>query len=169
MQQDRAVGQLGIRAIRAWLTWAVPVLAVLVTFAARPQPQTSVIAAPSDTTTITIRSAATNLAFDPDRITVKAGALVRIRYINESTFGHNLVIVKKDADIDVIGPVAHESKNHDFVPEQHKNLMIGYSPLAGPGKTVEFTFTAPPAGKYPFACFVDGHYNVMVGTLEVRP
>src|SRR5262245_13932981 len=141
MMQQQTIGQSCSRTIghSARLVWAVPMLAMLMIGAAQPGRGAAPSNASADTTTITIRSSATSLAFDPDRFTVKAGTPVRVRYINESTFGHNLVIVKKDADIDVIGPVAHESKNHDFVPEQHKNLMVGYSPLAGPGKTVEFT------------------------------
>ncbi|MGH7459961.1 MAG: plastocyanin/azurin family copper-binding protein, partial [Longimicrobiales bacterium] len=157
MQDKRTIGQSGSRAIgrSARLLWVVPALAVLASGATTAAPGSiDATAVRADTTTITIRSYATTLSFDPDRISVKAGTPVRIRYINESTFGHNLVIVKKDADIDVIGPVAHEAASNGFVPEQHKSKMIGYSPLAGPGKTVEFTFVAPPAGEYPFVCFV---------------
>jgi uncharacterized cupredoxin-like copper-binding protein len=125
--------------------------------------------APADTTVITVKSFETTLAFDPDRISVKQGAVVRIRYVNESTFAHNLVIVKKDSDIDVIGPHAQEAAATGYIPTQYENLLIGFSPLAQPGKTVEFTFTAPAAGNYPFVCFVDGHYNAMVGSLKTLP
>jgi uncharacterized cupredoxin-like copper-binding protein len=52
------------------------------------------------------------------------------------------------------------------VPMEHKAKRAGYSPLANAGKTVEFTFTVPPAGDYLFACFVDGHFNVMQGKLH---
>jgi plastocyanin len=119
----------------------------------------------ADTTTITIRTYATALAFDPDVISVKAGTVVRIRYVNESTMAHNLVIVRTDDDIDTLGPAAYDAGATGFVPMQHKERMIAFTPLASPGKTVEVTFVAPPAGEYPFVCLVDGHFNVMLGTL----
>jgi uncharacterized cupredoxin-like copper-binding protein len=122
----------------------------------------------ADTTTITIQSNGTELSFDPNDIAVKQGAPVRIRYVNNATFAHNIVIVKKDADIDVVGPAAQEASGTGYVPMQHTDRMIAWSPLAEPGKTVEFTFTAPTAGTYPFACLVDGHYNVMVGTIRSK-
>ncbi len=145
------------------------VLLVLNASAPAPVRPATQAALTSDTTTITIGSTATALSFDPNRISVKQGATVRIRYVNESTLAHNLVIVKNDADIDVIGPDAHHAANTGYVPMQHKGRMIAHSPLASPGKTVEFTFVVPPAGEYPFACFVDGHYNMMLGTLVSRP
>jgi uncharacterized cupredoxin-like copper-binding protein len=150
--------------------WFVPVVALLVLSATvRREVVPAMGSAPADTTVITVRSYETTLAFDPDRIAVKQGSVVRIRYVNESTFAHNLVIVRKDSDIDVIGPHAQEAAGTGYIPVQHKDLMIGFSPLAQPGKTVEFTFTAPAAGDYPFVCFVDGHYNAMVGSLKTLP
>src|SRR5262245_13695610 len=150
--------------------WVVPVVALLLLSAGvRRDVVQGVGSAPADTTVVTVKSFETMLAFDPDRIAVKQGAVVRIRYVNESTFAHNLVIVKKDSDIDVIGPHAQEAAATGYIPTQYKNLLIGFSPLAQPGKTVEFTFTAPAAGDYPFVCFVDGHYNAMVGSLKTLP
>jgi uncharacterized cupredoxin-like copper-binding protein len=64
---------------------------------------------------------------------------------------------------------AHGASATGFVPMQHKDRMIAFTPLAAPGQTVEVTFVAPPAGEYPFACLVDGHYNVMLGMLRSRP
>jgi len=111
---------------------------------------------------------ATALAFEPDGFTVKAGTTVRIRYVNESTLAHNLVIVRTEEDIDVLGTAAYEAGATGFVPMQHKDRMIAFSPLASPGKTVELTFVAPPPGEYPFVCLVDGHFNIMLGTVRSR-
>ena len=99
--QNQAVGQSGNRAVRktARLAWAVPAVLLLFTGAGQATQSSAPAAASSDTTTITIRSSATSLSFDPERFSVKAGTPVRVRYINESTFGHNMVIVKKDSDI----------------------------------------------------------------------
>ena len=122
--------------------------------------------ATADTTTIVIRSTSEALAFEPDLITVKAGTTIRIRYINQSVFSHHIVIVKKEADIDVIGPDSFHAEETGYVPKQHQSRMIAWSPVAGAGKTVEFTFTAPAPGVYPFVCFVDGHFNTMVGKIR---
>lgn len=123
------------------------------------------VPAAADTTTILIRTtAAGGLAFEPNEIRVKAGTPVKIRYLNESPMTHNMIIVKTEADIDLIGEASFNAPDH--VPAQHKSRMIAWSPTAAPGKTVEFKFVAPPAGDYFFVCFVDGHFNMMVGTLR---
>jgi uncharacterized cupredoxin-like copper-binding protein len=158
------------RIAKGWSTRlyaAVPALALLtVAGSARDgEPPARAVA----DTTITIRTVGANLAFEPDRISLKHGLTVRVRYVNESTLGHNFVIVHTDDDIDVLGKAAHEAAGTGYVPMQHKDRIIGYSPLASPGQTVEFTFVVPPPGEYPFVCLVDGHYNMMVGTLRSRP
>jgi plastocyanin len=146
---------------------ALLVLIGMVTLRASAQSR-ALPAAPAsaDTTLITIRSTGTILAFEPDRISVKHGSVVRIRYVNESSFAHNLVIVRKDDDIDTIGAASFQAGESGFVPMEHRSKMIAYSPLAAAGSTVEFTFEAPAPGQYPFVCFVDGHFNMMVGTLR---
>ena len=123
-------------------------------------------AAAAPDTTIVIRSEGSNLEFNPSEIAVKAGTRVRIRYINNGTFPHNIVIVKKDADIDVIGLAAFQAGSTGYIPEKEKPRMVAHSTLAEPGKTVEFTFVAPPAGEYPFVCVYPGHYNMMLGMFK---
>lgn len=147
-----------------WLLGLTTILAGWVAPEASHSPPTASLSA--DTTTITIRSTSAAMAFLPDYITVKAGTPIRIRYVNESSFAHNLVVVKSEDDIDVIGAASFDAGETGFVPMQHTSKMIAYSPLAAAGKTVELTFTAPPPGSYPFVCFVDGHFNMMIGTLE---
>lgn len=144
----------------------VPVLGAALFSAASATPDTLPAEAAADTTTITVRSTSAALAFNPDLITVKAGSIVRIRYINESVFSHNMVILKSEDDIDPVGAASFDAHDSGFVPPQFKERYVAYSPVAGAGKTVEFTFTAPAAGEYPFVCFVDGHFNMMVGTLK---
>jgi plastocyanin len=148
---------------------ALPALALLSAVASTPRPAPASPRAAADTTTITIRSTSAALAFEPDQFTVKAGTTVRIRYINESVMAHNFVIVRTGDDIDVLGAAAYEAGATGFVPMQHKDRMVAYSPLASAGKTVEVTFVAPPPGEYPFVCLVDGHFNVMLGTMRSRP
>jgi uncharacterized cupredoxin-like copper-binding protein len=117
-------------------------------------------------TTINIMSVGADLQFLPDEIAAKAGTRVRIRYINEGTFPHNIVLVKSENDIDPLGLAAFQAGSTDYVPLAMKDRMIAHSPLAAPGATVEFTFVVPPAGEYFFVCLYPGHYNMMVGTLR---
>jgi plastocyanin len=144
----------------------VPVLGAALFSAASATPSTLPSVA-ADTTTITVRTTSAALAFNPDLITVKAGSTVKIRYINESVFSHNMVILKSEDDIDPVGAASFDAHDSGFVPMQFKERYIAFSPVAGAGKTVEFTFTAPAAGEYPYVCFVDGHFNMMIGTLKV--
>jgi uncharacterized cupredoxin-like copper-binding protein len=117
-------------------------------------------------TTINITSVGSDLEFLPADIAAPAGKLVRIRYINEGTFPHNIVIVRSEDDIDPLGLAAFQAGSTDYVPLAMEDRMIAYSPLAAPGATVEFTFVVPPAGEYFFVCLYPGHYNMMVGTLR---
>lgn len=151
-----------MRSVRS-LALAAPVL-LLSAFAGTDRTAPALSA---DTTVITIKStAAGGLAFEPDLITVKAGTPVKIRFANESPFNHNIVIMKKEADIDDVGAASFDAHDTGFVPMQHKAKYVAWSPLAPAGKTVEFSFIAPPAGDYPYVCFVDGHFNMMVGKLK---
>lgn len=122
-------------------------------------------AAPPDTT-ITIRTTGSNLQFTPDRISAKEGTRVRIRYVNEGTLPHNIVLVKDEDDIDLLGQAALDAKDTGYVPLEYRDRMIAYSTLATPGETVEITFEVPPAGEYFFVCLYSGHYNMMFGTMR---
>jgi uncharacterized cupredoxin-like copper-binding protein len=117
-------------------------------------------------TTITIRSYGSELQFLPSSIAVRAGTRLRIRYINEGTFPHNIVVVKTDNDIDPLGTAAFNAGSTGYVPLDMTDRMIAHSPLAPPGETIEFTFTVPDPGEYPFVCLYPGHYNMMVGELK---
>ncbi|MGH7463560.1 MAG: plastocyanin/azurin family copper-binding protein [Longimicrobiales bacterium] len=117
-------------------------------------------------TTITIRTTGSNLEFSPSRISAKAGTRVRISYTNEGTLPHNIVLVKEEGDIDMLGMAAFQASKTDYVPVQHSERMIAHTELAVPGTTVEMTFVVPPAGEYFFVCLYPGHYNMMVGTLR---
>jgi azurin len=117
-------------------------------------------------TTITIRTSGADLEFLPSRVSAKQGTRVQIRYINEGTLPHNIVIARNEDDIDIMGQAAFQAKETGYVPLGHKDKMIAYTELAAPGETVEVTFVMPPAGEYLFVCMYAGHYNMMVGTLR---
>lgn len=167
MQHADNVNRTRIAPARMWVLGpALFIIAILAAGAPSPGVARSDVV---PDTTITVHTYGVELAFDPDRITVKAGTTVRIRYVNESPLSHNLVIVREEEDIDVLGVAALDARDTEYIPQQHKARILGHSPLAVAGKTVEFTFTAPPAGEYFFVCLVDGHYNMMVGTLRSIP
>jgi plastocyanin len=119
-----------------------------------------------DTTVISVYASSEGLAFDPTEIRARAGSIVKMRFVNSSPLPHNVIILLNEKDLDAIGAASFDAAGTGFVPMEHKAKMAGYSPLANAGKTVEFTFTVPPAGDYLFACFVDGHFNVMQGKLH---
>jgi uncharacterized cupredoxin-like copper-binding protein len=117
-------------------------------------------------TVIEIRTTGSNLEFSPSRIAAKQGTTVTIRYANDGNLPHNFVLVKEEADIDVLGPAAFQAGDTHYVPLQHEAKMFAHSALAKPGETVEVTFDVPPPGEYYFVCLYPGHYNMMVGTLR---
>lgn len=121
--------------------------------------------APVDTT-ITIHTTGSDLEFVPATIALKQGTRARIRYVNRGTFPHNIVIVKTEDDIEILGVAAFQAAGTGYVPLAEKERMVAYSALAEPGRTIELVFVVPPAGEYPFVCLYPGHYNMMVGTLR---
>ena len=133
----------------------------------------AIVAAPREAstadTTITLRTVGSNLEFVPSEIAVKAGTRLRIRYVNEGTFPHNVVIVKTEADIDALGLAAFDAADNGYVPTTKTDRMVAHSKLAAPGETVEFEFVVPEPGQYPLACLYPGHYNMMVGMLRSLP
>ena len=120
--------------------------------------------APVDTT-IVVRASSSTLEFDPPAIAAKAGARVRLRFVNAGTLPHNLVVVKDEDDIDALAEAASKVGG-DYVPLSQKDKMIAYTTLASPGQTVELIFVVPPAGVYTYVCLLSGHSNSMLGSLR---
>jgi azurin len=110
------------------------------------------------TAEINLASVGETMTYDQTAFTVKAGQKVHVVLTNHATsqvMKHNWVLVNpgKEAEVATAGMTAGESKNY-----------------VQPGDgNVEVTFTAPPAGTYPFICTYPGHYQTMHGTLTVTP
>lgn len=119
----------------------------------------------ADTTTITVRTTSSTLQFEPAAISAKQGSRVRLRLVNEGTLPHNLVIVRDEADIDLLADLASKAGG-DYVPLAQKAKLIAWTSLASPGQTVEVVFVVPPPGEYPYVCFMSGHAMSMLGTLR---
>ena len=155
-----------VAAIDRWLALGSPLAAAM------PVPPTSAISAgaaqddgPVDRT-VTLRTSGSNLSFDPDAISLKAGTRVQIQYINDGVLPHNFVLLRSEDDLDDLGAAAYEAEATGFVPLDAKDKLIAYTPLAAPGMTVTVTFVVPAPGEYTFVCLFPGHYNVMLGTLR---
>src|SRR5688572_3863284 len=90
-------------------------------------------------TTITIRASSSTLEFTPARVSAKAGTRIRIRFVNEGTLPHNLVVPKSDDDIDALALAAYQAGETGYVPMGLKEKLIGWTALASPGESVEVT------------------------------
>jgi plastocyanin len=128
--------------------------------------ETRVVVQGSSDTTITIRASSSTLEFNPTRVSAKAGTRVRIRFVNDGTLPHNLVVPKDDDDIDALALAAYESGSTGYVPMNLKDKLVSWTALASPGESVEATFTMPAAGEYTYVCLFPGHSNSMLGTLR---
>ena len=117
-------------------------------------------------TTITIRASSSTLEFNPTRVSAKAGTRVRIRFVNDGTLPHNLVLPKKDDDIDALALAAYQASETGYVPMGLKDKLLSWTALASPGESVEATFVVPAAGEYTYVCLFPGHANSMLGTLR---
>ncbi len=117
-------------------------------------------------TTIVIKAAGSTLEFTPPRISVKNGLRVRLRFVNEGTLPHNVVIPKFTKDVDDLAVEAYGAGDTHYVPLSDSTKLIAYSILASPGETVEVTFVVPPPGEYMYVCMFPGHANTMFGTLR---
>jgi len=117
-------------------------------------------------TTITIRASGSTLEFVPPRISAKTGKRVRIRFINDGTLPHNVVLPRSEDDIDGLVQAAYGAAETGFVPLGDKTKLIAFTTLASPGQTVEVTLTMPPPGEYTYICLFPGHATSMFGTLR---
>lgn len=117
-------------------------------------------------TTLVVRATGSTLFFEPDRLSARNGARVRLRFINDGTLPHNLVIVRDDADIDALAAAALLPSAEGYVPVVMKDRMVAYTALASPGEAVEVVFVMPLPGEYTYICLMSGHANSMLGTLR---
>ncbi len=123
------------------------------------------------TAEINIASVGETMTYDQTAFTVKAGQKVHVVLSNHATsqaMKHNWVLLNpgKEDDVAAAGLAAGEAAN--YVPKGNADVLAN-TPLSSPGGQVEVTFTAPPAGTYPFICTFPAHYKTMHGTLTVTP
>jgi glucose/arabinose dehydrogenase/plastocyanin len=119
---------------------------------------------------VVVRSKGTELSYEPAVITARAGETLTIRYENVGEMTHNIVVVRSEQDVPIVGEAAFQAAfTNNWIPEgaDYAARMIAYTPLAGPKETVEVTFTVPPPGEYPFICTYASHWTTMRGRLSV--
>jgi len=114
---------------------------------------------------VELRAYGADLRYDVTRIEAKAGEKLTIRFINESDMPHNVVVVPNKGNIQTVGVAALNYSKNDYIPEDQMDKILAYTSLARPGETVEFTFTVPPPGTYPYICTYPGHFTSMRGEL----
>lgn len=114
------------------------------------------------------------MRYNLELIPAKSGQTVRITLTNigrmsKAAMGHNVVILKADADPDAFVAAAAQVKATDYIPEAKKDELLAYSKLLGPGESDTIEFVAPAAGSYTFLCSFPAHlYGGMRGKLLVE-
>jgi uncharacterized cupredoxin-like copper-binding protein len=136
---------------------------IAISAGASPDPQQARVATD---TTLTVRAVGSVLEFVPPNISARQGTRVRIRFINDGSLPHNLVVIRDDDDVDGLATAAYAADQTGYVPVADSAKLVGYTTLASPGQAVEVTFIMPPPGVYPFLCLFPGHANSMIGSLR---
>jgi len=120
-------------------------------------------------------TASDTMKYDKAEITAKPGETLHIVLKNVGTMpklvaAHNFVVLKAGTDQAEFTKAAFNARETDFIPPSMKTAVIAHTGLAGPGETVETTFTVPAkAGNYPYLCSFSGHFALgMKGTLVVK-
>ncbi|WP_237586913.1 plastocyanin/azurin family copper-binding protein [Pontibacter russatus] len=110
------------------------------------------------------------IAYDQDTLEVRAGAHVKLTFINEGVdmpMVHNVVFTTPDTYRQVAIAGAKIGASGNYVPND--SAVIAASPMVLPGQTVEMEFTAPAApGVYHFVCTYPEHWQRMHGVLLVK-
>lgn len=115
------------------------------------------------------------MKFSVTRFEVAAGQQVKLTLRNIGTMpkaamGHNLVVLKKDADMKAFADAAVMAAASDYFPAAKADQAIAHTKMLGPKQSDEITFTAPAeAGEYPFLCSFPAHYIAgMKGVMVVK-
>jgi azurin len=90
--------------------------------------------------------------------------------IPKIAMAHNVVVLKPGTDQNEFSKAGAMARATDFIPAEMKSQVLAATKLAGPGETVDVTFTVPAkAGAYPFMCTFPGHFAAgMKGELNVQ-
>jgi azurin len=96
--------------------------------------------------------------------------LKSIGTVPKVAMAHNVVVLKLGTDVNEFAKTGAMARDTDFIPPAMKAQVVAATKMAGPGETVDVTFTVPAkAGTYPFMCTFPGHFAAgMKGELNVK-
>lgn len=110
------------------------------------------------------------LKFDVENFSIKAGAKVKLTFVNSDDMLHNFVFTAPNAGNEVgemVMKMGINGERYNFVPNTGKVLF--HTLLLQPGQSDTIYFTAPDApGDYQFICSYPGHYAVMRGIIKIE-
>jgi azurin len=115
------------------------------------------------------------MKFDVTRIEAVGGTELTITLKNtgslpKAAMGHNLVVLKKDANASAFANAAMVSAKTEYIPEAMADQMLAHTKILGPGESDTITFTVPSApGEYVYLCSFPAHYMAgMKGVIVVK-
>ena len=116
-----------------------------------------------------------DMKYNVTTIQAKPGETIRIKLVSKGTLpkiamAHNVVVLKLGTNVDKFIADGAAFRDTDFIAPAQKAAVLAKTGFAGPGETVEVTFTVPAKpGSYPYVCTFAGHYAAgMKGTLIVK-
>lgn len=115
------------------------------------------------------------MKFDVTKIEAAAGSELTITLVNAGSLpkmamGHNLVVLKKDANSSAFAMAAMTSPQTEYIPAPMKDQVLAATKLLGPGESDSITFTVPSEpGEYVYLCSFPAHFMAgMKGVLVVK-
>ena len=115
------------------------------------------------------------MKFDVTKIEAAAGSQLTITLVNtgslpKAAMGHNLVVLKKDANSGAFANAAMTSPQTEYIPAAMKDQVLATTKLLGPGESDSITFTVPSEpGEYVYLCSFPAHFMAgMKGVIIVK-
>ncbi|MGF1483278.1 MAG: plastocyanin/azurin family copper-binding protein [Opitutales bacterium] len=142
--------------------------------AAKPTAKPSAITVAADGTHEITLTGDDTKRYNVSRLEVPPGAKVRLSFTNtgkmpRATMAHNFVLVADAQRLPEFIVKAALAGEPAYLPEGFDDYILASTKMAGPGETVNVTFTAPEQpGGYPFVCTFPAHFDSgMQGVLVV--
>lgn len=112
-----------------------------------------------------------DMTYSVNQFTVKQGEEITLTLVNTGTsskeaMGHNLVILKKEVDLNSFLFEASSAKENEYIPN-NTDAIIAHTKLLGPKENDQIKFKIDEKGTYTFVCTFPGHAGTMKGTIKV--
>lgn len=115
------------------------------------------------------------MSYSLKQIVAKPGEKLKVRIVSiaqtpKIVMAHNFILLKEGTNIKAFTDAAANARATDYIPAAFKSAIIAQTAMAGPGESMEVTFTAPAKpGKYVFLCSFAGHWAAgMTGDFIVK-